>query len=125
MKGHPPAENRAVAKFLEFLTRTEQQAWWHATTGYLPVSTAALEQLKKAGHFEKNPDMWTAFAQITSGRTTPNSQGIRLGDFVAIRDVIETELENVLAGKKTARQGLDHAVARGNGILKEFAALYK
>ncbi len=44
---------------------------------------------------------------------------------MAIRDVIETELENVLAGKKTARQGLDHAVARSQEILKEFAALYR
>lgn len=65
------------------------------------------------------------FAQITSGRTTVNSQGIRLGNFVAIRDAIEMELENVLAGKKSAKQGLDDAVAKGNDILKEFAALYK
>lgn len=125
MKGHRPADYRAVARFLEFLSRTEQQAWWHATTGYFPISTAAVKQLQQAGHFEKNPNLWTAFAQITGGRTTANSQGIRLGDFVAIREVIETELENVLAGKKSARQGLDDAVARGNQILKEFAALYQ
>lgn len=125
MKGHKPAEYKAVARFLEFVSKTEQQAWWHATTGYLPVSTAALSQLRQAGHFQKNPDMWTAFAQITGGRTTPNSQGIRLGNFVAIRDAIEGELENTLAGKKTARQGLDDAAAKANEILKEFAALYK
>jgi sn-glycerol 3-phosphate transport system substrate-binding protein len=125
MKGHKPAEYRAVAKFLEFLGQIEQQAWWHAETGYLPISTPALKHLERVGHFRKQPAMWTAFAQITSGRTTPNSQGIRLGDFVAIRAVIEAELENVLAGKKTAQQGLDTAVAKANDILKEFAALYR
>lgn len=125
MKGHSPAEYRAVAKFLEFLGQVEQQAWWHATTGYLPISNPAVAHLQQTGHFTKNPHLWTAFAQITSGRTTPNSQGIRLGDFVAIRAVIEAELENVLAGKKTARQGLDDAVAKANDILKEFAALYR
>lgn len=125
MKGHRQEEYKAVARFLEFLSRTEQQAWWHTTTGYLPLSLAALRELEQAGFYRKNPHMWTAFAQITGGRTTPNSQGIRLGNFVAIRDAIEAELEHVLAGKKSARQGLDDAVAKGNEILKEFAALYR
>lgn len=125
MKGHKPEEYKAVAKFLEFLAQPEEQAWWHAMTGYFPISDAAVKQLQGTGHFQKNPNLWTAFAQITSGRTTVNSQGIRLGNFVAIRDAIEMELENVLAGKKSAKQGLDDAVAKGNDILKEFAALYK
>ena len=56
---------------------------------------------------------------------TANSQGLRLGNFVQIRDAIEGELENILAGKKTARQGLDDASAKSNAILKEFAATYK
>ncbi len=69
--------------------------------------------------------MWTAFAQITKGKTTPNSQGVRLGNLAAIRDVIEAEMENVIAGKKTSQQGLDDAVKNGNAMLKEFAAMYK
>ena len=69
--------------------------------------------------------MWTAFNQIMSGKTTANSQGIRLGNFDAVRDSIEAELENVLGGKKTPKQGLDDAVKEGDKILKEFASLYK
>jgi len=125
MKGHKPGEYKAVAKFLEFLGKTEQQAWWHSITGYLPISNSALKALQKTDHFKKNPNLWTAFAQITRGKTTPNSQGIRLGNLVAIRDNIEAEMENVLAGKKTSKQGLDDAVKKGNGFLKEFAAMYK
>jgi sn-glycerol 3-phosphate transport system substrate-binding protein len=125
MKGHKPEEYKAVAKFLEFLGKTEQQAWWHAQTGYLPISNSALKALQATDHFKKNPDMWTAFAQITKGKITKNSQGIRLGNLVAIRDNIEAEIENVLAGKKTSKQGLDDAVKKGNEILKEFADMYK
>jgi sn-glycerol 3-phosphate transport system substrate-binding protein len=44
---------------------------------------------------------------------------------VQIRDVIEGELENVFAGKKPAKQGLDDAVAKSNALLKEFAATNK
>lgn len=125
MKGKKAEEYKGVAKFLEFLAKPEQQAWWHATTGYLPVSKAALKALQATDHFQKNPDMWTAFNQIMSGKTTANSQGIRLGNFVAIRDNIEAELENVVGGKKTPKQGLDDAVKKGGEILKEFASLYK
>ena len=57
--------------------------------------------------------------------STPNSQGLRLGNFVQIRDVIEGELENIFAGKKTVKQGLDEAVTKSNGLLKEFAAANK
>ena len=39
--------------------------------------------------------------------------------------MIESELENVFAGKKTAKQGLDDAVTKSNEMLKEFAAANK
>jgi sn-glycerol 3-phosphate transport system substrate-binding protein len=124
MKGHNKEQYKGVAKFLEFLGQPEQQAWWHANTGYFPLTRAAIKALPE-DHFRKNPNLWTAFAQITSGRTTPNSQGIRLGNFVAIRDTIEAEMENVFSAKKTPKQGLDDAVNKGNKTIKEFASLYK
>jgi sn-glycerol 3-phosphate transport system substrate-binding protein len=125
MKGKKAEEYKGVASFLAFLGKPEEQAWWHASTGYLPLSKSALAALQKTDHFQKNPDMWTAFNQITSGKTTANSQGIRLGNFTAVRDNIEAELENVIGGKKTPKQGLDDAVAQGNKVLKEFASLYQ
>jgi sn-glycerol 3-phosphate transport system substrate-binding protein len=124
MKGHNKEQYKGVAKFFEFLGQPEQQAWWHANTGYFPLTRAAIKALPE-DHFRKNSNLWTAFAQITSGKTTPNSQGIRLGNFVAVRDTIEGEMENVFAGKKTPKQGLDDAVKKGNATLKEFASLYK
>jgi sn-glycerol 3-phosphate transport system substrate-binding protein len=124
MKGHKKEQYKGVAKFLEFLGSTEQQAWWHTNTGYFPLTRASVKALPE-DHFRNNSNLWTAFAQITKGRTTPNSQGIRLGNFVAIRDTIEGEMENVFSGKKTPKQGLDDAVKKGNATLKEFASLYK
>ena len=145
MKGKPAAENRGTAQFLQFVSNTNQQVWWHATTGYLAISNAAVRQLEEGYHFVRNPDQYTAFAELTGLPLTPptalagkkpapikpdrvataNSQGIRLGNFVQIRDVIEAELENIFAGKKPVKQGLDDAVAKGNDLLKEFAAQNK
>ena len=125
MKGHKPEEYKAVAKFFEFLGKPEQQAWWHAETGYLPISNSALKALQATDHFKKNPNLYTAFAQITKGKNTANTQGVRLGNLIAIRDDIEAEMENILAGKKTSKQGMEEAVRKGNAKLKEFAAMYK
>ena len=125
MKGKPANENRGTARFLKFISDTNQQMWWHVTTGYLAISNSAVKNLEAGYHFKKNPDQYTAFAQLTKGTATPNSQGLRLGNFVQIRDVIEAEMENVFAGKKTAKQGLDDAVAKSNELLKEFAAANK
>src|SRR5690606_41484572 len=66
-----------------------------------------------------------AYSQLTYSPPTPETRGIRLGNFVQIRDVIEEELENIFRGQKTAKQGLDDAVRRSNQLLREFASLYQ
>jgi hypothetical protein len=38
-------------------------------------------------------------------KTTDKSRGIRLGNFVQIRTILDEELEQVWSGKKTAKQG--------------------
>jgi len=125
LKGAKPAEYKGVAQFFKFLASTDNQAWWAGVTGYLPLTNAAVKAMEASGHFQKNPNQRTAITQMQNGKTTPNSQGIRLGNFNSVRDAIEEQIENVLSGKKSAKQGLDDAVAKGNDILKEFAALYK
>ncbi|MHC2787478.1 ABC-type glycerol-3-phosphate transport system substrate-binding protein [Bradyrhizobium liaoningense] len=39
---------------------------------------------------------------------------------VQLRDVWAEEIEQALAGKKTAKQALDSAVERGNTMLRQF-----
>ena len=53
-------------------------------------------------------------------KTTDKSRGIRLGNFVQIRTIIDEELEPVWAGKKSAKQGLEDAMRRGNVELEKF-----
>jgi len=125
LKGSKPEEYKGVAQFFRYLASTENQSWWAGVTGYVPLTNAAVKAMEASGHFQKNPQQKTAITQMQAGKTTPNSQGIRLGNFVSVRDAIEEQMENVFGGKKTAKQGLDDAVAKSNDILKEFAALYK
>src|SRR2546429_7426083 len=60
--------------------------------------------------------------QLTHKPPTPNSKGLRFGNFVQGREVIEEELEAVFAGRKDAKVALDEAVKRGNEILRKVEA---
>ncbi|TSA13455.1 MAG: sn-glycerol-3-phosphate ABC transporter substrate-binding protein, partial [Betaproteobacteria bacterium] len=63
--------------------------------------------------------------QLTLHTPTANSKGLRFGNFVQGRTVIEEELEEVFSGKKDAKTALDDAVKRGNEILRQFEAANK
>jgi sn-glycerol 3-phosphate transport system substrate-binding protein len=125
LKGAKPEDYRGVAQFFKYLASTENQAWWATVTGYLPLTNAAVKAMEASGVYAKNPHLKTSVDQMNSGKTTSNSQGLRLGNFPSIRDAIEEQMENILSGNKTAKQGLDDAVAKANDILREFAALYR
>ena len=125
MKGAKTDEYKGVAQFFRYLASTENQAWWAGITGYLPISNSAVKAMEASGIYQKNPHLRTSVNQMASGKTTPNSQGIRLGNYTSIRDAIEEQMELIFAGKKAAKQGLDDAVAKSRDVLKEFAALYR
>ena len=55
-----------------------------------------------------------------SRKTPDSSRGIRLGNFVQLRTVLDEELEQVWAGKKATKDALDSIVKRGNELLERF-----
>jgi sn-glycerol 3-phosphate transport system substrate-binding protein len=122
MGGKKPQEYKGVAKFFAFLARPEVQMEWHVGTGYVPITLAAYELTRKSGFYDKNPGADMPVKQLTHKPPTPNSKGLRFGNFVQGREVIEEELESVFAGRKDAKAALDEAVKRGNEILRKFEA---
>lgn len=119
MTGKKPAEYKGIAKFFAWLSRAEVQADWHQRTGYIPLTVAAYELTRKQGFYDKQPGALAAIRQLTR-RTEPYSKGVRLGDFVKIRAVIDEELEAVWTQRKTPKEALDEAVDRGNALLRIF-----
>lgn len=125
LAGKKPADYKGVARFLAHLSTPELQARWHEQTGYVPITNAAYELAKKSGYYEKSPGADIAIRQLTLKAPTANSKGLRFGNFVQGREVIEEEIEAALAGKKDAKTALDDAVRRGNEILRKFKATAK
>ncbi|WP_114374156.1 sn-glycerol-3-phosphate ABC transporter substrate-binding protein UgpB [Elioraea thermophila] len=119
-RNRTPAEYAAVAAFFEFISRPDEDAWWHQVTGYVPLTTAAYEKSKAEGFYERNPGADAAIIQLSRAEPTPNSQGFRLGGMVEIRNIIQEELEKVFQGQQTVAQALEAANRRGNQVLRNF-----
>ena len=122
MSGLPADVYKGTAEFFNYLSTPEVQAEWAEKTGYLPVTAAADDYIRKQGFYAQHPGSDVAIKQLTHKPPTDNSKGIRLGNFVQIRNIINEELEAVWSNKKTPKQGLDDAVRRGNQELARFAA---
>ena len=82
------------------------------------------EQLYRSGEAgvctaQKNPGTDVSVTQMIR-KTTDKSRGVRLGNFVQIRTIIDEELEGVWSGKKQPKEALDLAIKRGNEQLERF-----
>jgi sn-glycerol 3-phosphate transport system substrate-binding protein len=119
MSGKKAEEYKGIAKFFDFLSKPEIQSASHKRTGYLPITTAAFQLTEKSGFYKENPGTDVAVNQMIR-KVTDKSRGIRLGNYVQIRAIEDEELEQVWAGKKTAKEALDSVVTRGNELLVRF-----
>jgi len=125
MSGKSAETYKGVAKFFAYLSKPAIQMDWHTATGYVPITNAAYEVTRKSGYYDKVPGADMAVRQLTNKPPTANSKGLRFGNFVQGREVIEEEMESVFAGKKDAKTALDDAVRRANEILRKFEAANK
>ncbi len=115
-----PDEYKGIAEFFNYINKPEIAAKWSMDTGYVPVTTAAFEIIKKSGYYEKNPGADVAYLQMTRTEPTDNSKGLRLGNMPEIRNIMQEELEKAFQGQQDAQQALDAAVLRGNVVLRNF-----
>ena len=111
---------KGIAKFFTFLASPEIQSDWHQKTGYVPITLAAYDLTKTQGFYEKNPGTDIAIKELSNKPPTANSKGVRFGNFVQIRNIVDEEFETVWSGQKTAKQALDDAVRRSNEQVEKF-----
>ena len=70
------------------------QAYWNSQTGYFPVTVAAHEETVFQENIAKYPQFETAIDQLHD--STPQSAGALLSIFPEARQIVETEIENML-----------------------------
>ena len=119
MAGKTPEKYKGVARFFDFLSDTKVQSESHKRTGYLPITMGAYKLTEASGFYDKNPGTDVAVTQMIR-KTTDKSRGIRLGNFVQIRTIVDEETEQIWSGKRSAKEALEAAVKRGNEQLERF-----
>ncbi|MCJ8338174.1 MAG: sn-glycerol-3-phosphate ABC transporter substrate-binding protein UgpB [Pseudomonadales bacterium] len=120
LRGHDKEDYKGVAEFMKYLSSAEVQAWWHQQTGYVPITTSAYKLSQEQGFYQENPGTDTAIKQLSLNTPTANSRGIRFGNFVQIRDIINAEMEMIWNGSKSAETAMNDAVSQGNKLLRKF-----
>jgi sn-glycerol 3-phosphate transport system substrate-binding protein len=126
MKGHSQPEIEAAKAFLDFLRTPEQQMFFTANTGYVPVTTDVLDAI--AASDEANSAKYaTAKVGVESMNqpATADTRGIRLGFYVQFREVFMEETQKAFAGQQTMQVALDNAKKRGDQLLRRFEQTYK
>ncbi|MFV0680529.1 sn-glycerol-3-phosphate ABC transporter substrate-binding protein UgpB [Ottowia sp.] len=110
---------KGIGQFFAYLSKPEVAAASHQRTGYLPVTIAAYELTEKSGYYKQNPGTDVAVQQMIR-KTTDKSRGIRLGNFVQIRTLVDEEMEGVWSGKTQPKAALQAITKRGNEQLERF-----
>lgn len=95
----------ATWKFVQFLVSAESQAFWNAQTGYFPVTTEAANEEVYKQNMEKYPQFQTAIDQLHD--SAPEYAGALLSVFPEARQIVETELENMINDKQTPNEAVE------------------
>ena len=115
------AKKAATWEFVKYLVSPESQAYWNAQTGYFPVTTAAHEEPVFKENLEKYPQFGTAIDQLHD--STPESAGALISVFPEARQVVETEIENMLNNHISPQDTAANMAKQINKAIEEYNLL--
>lgn len=111
---------RGAWEFLKFASSTEQQARWHADTGYFPSRISSLDEPVAVQAREEFPQFAVALQQLHDSPDTPATAGALVGPFSEVRSIVSRALEQVLAGARDPDGALEDAAKQATGVMKEY-----
>ena len=105
VKQAPDEEKLAAARFLRFFCEAEQAAFLSTRTGYLPITTTAVERMRSEGFFAKHPNDEVAQTQLASVDPWPWEPLL----FRIERDIVDPRLEEAVLLDRDAATVLGEA----------------
>lgn len=104
-------ERAAAWEFMQFITTPEQQASWAAATGYLPVSSASLEQDAMKKVVEERPWITDAVKQLDTARALPPVTSV-----TEASGLLSVALQDALQGKAKPADALADAQKKAEAL---------
>jgi sn-glycerol 3-phosphate transport system substrate-binding protein len=93
-RGSSDAEKAASWEFMVWLNEPEQQARWHAGTGYIPIRRSAVDLPEVADLWADKPEFRIAYDQLLDSGAAFG--GPVVGDYAGLRDAIVESLERLI-----------------------------
>ena len=116
-----PVKQKATWEFVKFLVSPESQAYWNVQTGYFPVTVDAYDVDLLKENMTAYPQFMTAVNQLHD--SSAESQGALLSVFSEARDIVESEMENMLNGISTAEETVNAMAERINSAITDYNLL--
>ena len=116
-----PNKEAAVWEFIKFMVSPGSQAYWNSQTGYFPVTTAAHDEPVFKENMEKYPQFGTAIDQLHD--SSPESAGALLSVFPEARQIVQTEIENMLNNGTSPEDTVNKMAEQINKSIEEYNLL--
>lgn len=107
-------EQQVIARFISFLLKPEVQREWVRATGFLPMTSVAVQALREAGVDSR------VLALAEQRLSMPGREAARTHNGNGrsrIRAILNEEVEFVWGNRKPAKEALDTAVMRAGPVL--------
>lgn len=125
MRGHED-KLPGIKAFLDFVRQPKWQQLVSLKTGYLPLTSDTVADMRQRGLLEGNKygTVQDGFAMLNAP-LGDNSQGTRLGFYTQFRKLLQTEMKKAAFGKQTVRQALLKVEKEGNKLLRRFQRVHR
>ncbi|QGG94731.1 ABC transporter substrate-binding protein [Actinomarinicola tropica] len=116
-------EERAAAwDLLTWLSEPEQQARWHASTGYVPIRQSAIELPEVAELWAAEPEFRIAYDQLVEGTENVGSAGPVIGNHAQVRqDAVVPALERMWIEGMSPSEAVERATSDANRIIADYS----
>lgn len=118
LNNNDPVKLAATWRFIEFLISPESQAYWNAQTGYFPVTTAAANEETYQQNMAQYPQFQTAIDQLHD--SAPQYAGALLSVFPESRQIVETEIEEMLSGSQSPEEAVTAITEQVNESIETY-----
>jgi sn-glycerol 3-phosphate transport system substrate-binding protein len=120
--GLPKATQDGALAFMQFMENTANTVNWYQSTGYLPMTNAAVRALQADGGFAQNPALPVALRQINQANSSPAANGAVFGDFDGIQNTLTDAMNDVLTTGADPVARFQQADTQADQLLAQYNA---
>ncbi len=120
MNRRPDLEQRGAWEFVKFASTPEQQAQWHAQTGYFPSRVSAYDLPAATERRTAFPQFTTAVDQLRASPSNRATDGVLLGKLPEVRGLVVEAFELIVSTDGDPGAALEDAAGTANDIIRTY-----